>query len=815
MIAFTIIFFIFAAQTGKGYTMLRYQKEVFLASLVMLTSAKTAHAQRKPSVDTLRSYTLPTVETTGFVPGHGQKKRLDRNQLDRIQAQTLGETLSHISGLQNASFGPNSGMPMIRSLSGSRVAVLSNGLSVNDLSGISPNLNPNVDMDNLREIELYKGAATVLFGGKAIGGAVNLKDNTIPMTRLSKKIAGQASAELGTNIGNSQSLAFNANLGKYWVGHIGAMRLRHGNLKIPGDTKAAIAYDPKIDHLTAAMAQVNVDRETIRNLTLYPYLSQFVLDNMGDPKWGLSEADLYTFEDYSFINGAKVRNPQNDKYIAGQDPNTPLYTEVVHGITDYVPVKRGVMPNSHAERSAVNAGASYIRDNFRVGLGLYALESYYGIPGFAQRNKPVHSHSTVWTPIYEPINIRTYSYAWQLESAFKPNIQLISEIKFSYRGELSDDRELLGRYRVNKFDSERHALRSEITNQFTRFWSGTSGFDFSFVALKGEGDRRYIPNNLSREGGIFTLQKIEFNPVALHMGYRHDWVARRTLSDPTYQRSRGMAGGQLSARDFSLNHFSGDINYSIFDIAYLQATFSHAERALGVNELYAGNDHFAILVEENGDDRLNKESSNSYELSGGIKYAGLKLSATHYRSFFKSYLYLAHTGISRSGGFLVKEWRASDTEIQGWELEGGYTYAWAAGCHLALNAFADLVKNINTSDDSMRKWAEGDYMPNLPTSRYGISALLQYKKFFGNANFDRYLEQRYLGKNINIEPPMPAYSLLSGQLGYKVNLKKYEFVYFISGNNLLNVEARPQNSILKYLAPLPGRNISIGLKLLL
>jgi len=794
--------------------MLRYQKEVFLASLMLLSIAQTVRSQSRPAVDTLRSYTLPTAETTGFVPGHGQKTRLDRKQLDRIQAQTLGETLSHIPGIQNASFGPNSGMPMIRSLSGSRVSVLSNGLSINDLSGISPNLNPNFDMDNLREIELYKGAATVLFGGKAIGGAVNVKDNTIPMNRLPKQITGQANAELGTNNGNSQSLAFNANIGKYWVGHIGAMRLRHGNLKIPGNTKAAIAYDPKIDHLTAAMAQVNVDRETIRNLTLYPYLSQFVIEHMGDPKWGLSEADLYTFEDYSFINGSKVLNPQNDKYVAGQDPNTPLYTEVVHGITDYVPVKRGVMPNSHAERNAVNAGASYIRDNFQLGLGLYALESYYGIPGFAQRNKPVHSHTTVWTPIYEAINTRTYSYAWQVEAAFKPKTELISAIKFNYRGEVSDDRELLGRYRVNKFDSERHALRSEITQQFNPFWSRTSGVDFSFVALRGEGDRRYIPNNLSREGGIFTLQTIELNPITAHLGYRHDWVARRALSDPTYQRSRGMAGGDFSARDFSLNHFSGDIKYSIFDIAYLQATFSHAERAPGVNELYASNDHFAILVEENGDDRLNKESSNSYELSAGVKYGGFKWSATHYRSFFKDYLYLAHTGISRSGGFLVKEWRASDTEIQGWDLEGGYTYAWAKDCHVALNVFADLVKNINTSDDNMRKWAEGDFMPNLPTSRYGMSVALQYKKFFGNANFDRYLKQRYLGKNINIEPPMPAYSLLTGQLGYKVNIKRYEFVYFISGNNLLNVEARPQNSILKYLAPLPGRNISIGLKLL-
>lgn len=795
--------------------MSRYQKELCLVSLALLATAHTVHAQSKPAVDTLRIITLPTAKATGLLSGHWRKTSLDRSQLDRVQAQTIGEKLSHISGVQNASFGPNSGMPMIRSLSGIRVAVLSNGLSMNDLSGISPNLNPNFDMDNLREIDVYKGATSVLYGGKAIGGAVNVKDNTIPSTRLQSEISGQATAELGTNSGNRQSLAFNTNIGKYWVGHIGAMRLAHRNLKIPGNTKAPIAYDPKIDHLTAAMAQVNVDRETIRNLTLYPYLSQFVINNLDDPKWGLSEADLYTFENYSFIHGEKVLNPQNDKYVAGQDPNTPLYTEVVRGITDYAPVERGVMPNSHAEKHAVNAGASYIRDNFQIGLGLYALESYYGIPGFGQRNQPVHSHTTVWKPVYEPINTRSYSYAWQLESAYKPKTRLISEIKFNYRGEWADDREILGRYRVNKFNSKRHAVRSEITQQFNRFWSAVSGFDFSVVSLTGKGHRRYIPNNLSREGGLFTLQTIDLKPIAFQLGYRHDFVARRALSDPGYQRSRGLAGGNLSARDFSLNHFSADINYSIFNIGYLQATFSHAERAPGVNELYAGNDHFAILVEENGDDRLGKERSNSYELSGGVKYSGLKFSATHYRSFFNNYLYLAHTGLSRAGGFLVKEWRASDTEIQGWELEGGYTYVWGADCHVALNAFADLVKNINTSDHSMRKWAEGDFMPNLPTSRYGGSVALHYKKFFGNANFDHYLKQRYLGKNINIEPAMPAYSLLSGQLGHKVNIKRYEFVYFISGNNLLNVEARPQNSILKYLAPLPGRNLSIGLKLLL
>lgn len=795
--------------------MVPHQKRIFFASLATLVTAGSVQAQNEASVDTLRNIKLPTARATGLIMDQWQKTKLDRNQLDRAQAQTIGETLSHISGVQNASFGPNVGMPMIRSLSGSRVSVLNNGLSINDLSGISPNLNPNIDIHNLREVDLYKGASTVLFGGKAIGGAVNLQDNTIPIARLEKRIKGQAVSELGTNSGNIQSLSLNTNIGNHWVAHIGAMRQAHGHLKIPGNTKAPIAYEPTIDPLTAAMAQVNVERETVQNLTLYPYLSRFVLDNMGDPTWGLSEADLYTFERYSFINGERVPNPKNEKYIAGQDPNTPLYSEVVHGITDYVPVKKGIMPNSHADRRSVNAGASYLRENFRIGLGLYALEGYYGVPGFAQLNRPVHSHTAAWIPVYEAINTRTYSYAWQLESALKTKTKLMSEIKLKYRGELSDDRELLGKYRVNKFDSQRHTLRTELTQQFSFFWHSVSGFDFSYLELKGQGERRYIPNSSSCEGGMFTLQSLDFYPIAFKLGYRHDWASRRALSDPTYQRSRGLSGGSLSDRHFQLNQLSGDMRYTLFDIAYVQATCSHAERAPGVNELYAGNDHFAMLVEENGDDRLVKELSNSYEFSGGIKHGGFKLSAARYRSFFKNYLYLAHTGISRSGGFLVKEWRASDTEIHGWELEGGYMHTWSANRQVEMNAYADLVKNMNTSDDSMRKWAEGDYMPNLPTSRYGISLSVQFKNFFGSGNFERYLKQRYLGKNINMEPAMPAYSLVAGQLGYKMRIKSYEIMYFISGTNLLNTEARPQNSTLKYLAPLPGRNISFGLKLII
>lgn len=787
---------------------------VFILS-TSIFSVSFLQAQEKVTPDSLKKINLPTAIVTGSKSSKGNVSELGRKNLDILQAKTLGETLSRVPGVQNANFGPNSGAPMIRSLSGNRVKILTNGLSYNDLSGISPNLNSNVDMDNLLGIDVYKGSASVLYGGKAIGGAVDMHDNTIPATLFAQPFGGRVTVEAGTNSGNRQAVDINGNLGKKWAWHLGGMNQHHNNLKIPGNTKAPIAYDPRIDHLTETMAQVHVDRETIRNLSLYPYLSQFVLDHMNDPKWGLSEADLYTFESHSVIGTERVPNPSNDKYIPGQDPNTPLSTTLVHGISDYAPVTRGIMPNSHAESRAINIGTSYIQDRWRIGLGYRALEGYYGIPGFAMTSKPKHSHDVVPMPDYAPINTRALAHSALFETAYRADSSIISAWKLNYMMQRSDDRELVGIYQVNKFNSTRHAFRTELEHQIKKFWKGTSGIDFSFLKIDGTGAQRYLPNNWSREVGAFTLQQFTFQPVLLNLGYRHDWVVRRAEHDAGYKTSRGMAGGKLSDRNFDLNHFSADLRWNILKTAFLKLSYNHAERAPDVNELYAGNDHFAIMIEENGDDRLPKEVAKTYEFGAGWQGYGFQVSATYYETTFDNYLYLAHTGISRSGGFLVKEWRASDTKISGWEAELSYKDFWTKDRTWEISSFFDLVKNENTADDNMRKWAEGDYMPNLPTSRYGLAGSLQLDKIFFHASFDRYLKQRYLGKNINPEPPMPAYSLLAGRVGYRLKFMGQTVECYAHANNLLNVEARPQNSFLKYLAPLPGRNISLGVKVLL
>lgn len=792
---------------------------IFLPSFLFLNFP--GFAQQGKTQDSLRGMMLKevTIKAAAITPISTIHK-ISRKELKLIGSRTLGETLSHIPGIQNAYFGPNSGTPMIRSLSGNRVKVLSNGISINDLSGISPNLNLVLDMDNMLGIDIHKNNAGVLFGGKAIGGAVNMKDNTIPKEMVSKKIAGSLTVEGGTNSGFKQAFDLNGDIGKKWVWHLGAMNRSNKDLKIPGNTKAPIAFDPKIDHLTQTMAQVYVDTETTRNLTLYPFISQFVLENLNDPQWGLSEADLYTFQENSIIGGVVVPNPKNTVYIPGQPPGTPLSTTVVKGIYDYATVTKGIMPNSHSNAYAMNVGASYVGEKFRTGMGYRRSYGYYGIPGFALRKLPghTHTHEDGYTHViagemsYRPINTRSASNSFVFESEYRPQHIGIASIRLNAMMQDSEDSELIGDHLANKFSSQRQVARLELDQQALSFLRGITGLDVSLLNLKGTGEQRYLPDNLSREYGIFTLQQIIFKPISIDLGYRHDKLERRAKRTEGYTPSRGLAGGKLSPRDYELDHFHAAMQLNLLKEAYIKASYLHSERAPDVNELYSGNNHFAIMLEENGDDKLNKEVAKTAEFAAGINVAGWQLSLNHYLTKFNNYLYLAHTGLSRSGGFLVKEWRQANTRITGWEAELNYRRQIGLRTKIQFGSYFDLVKNINISGDRMRDWAEGDYMPNMPTSRFGFSGGTIISKVEMNVLFDRYLPQRFLGKNINPEPPMPAYSLVTARLSYEGSIKGYKMNYFLSGNNLLNTEARPQNSFLKYLAPLPGINVSVGIK---
>jgi len=105
---------------------------------------------------------------------------LSGRTLTHQRQASLGETLAGLPGVKYDSFGTGASRPVIRGQSSPRVLSLSDGGRISDASSVSPDHAISTEPLLLRGIEVLRGPATLLYGGGAIGGAVNLLDEKVP-----------------------------------------------------------------------------------------------------------------------------------------------------------------------------------------------------------------------------------------------------------------------------------------------------------------------------------------------------------------------------------------------------------------------------------------------------------------------------------------------------------------------------------------------------------------------------------------------------------------------------------------------------------
>ena len=115
---------------------------------------------------------------------------LDRNDLAETMQPSLGETLAQEPGIRSSSFGAGASRPIVRGQSGARVRVLESGFDSGDASTTSPDHAVAVDPMSAERIEVLRGPSTLLYGGEAVGGVVNVIDQRIPEFRATDPIHG-------------------------------------------------------------------------------------------------------------------------------------------------------------------------------------------------------------------------------------------------------------------------------------------------------------------------------------------------------------------------------------------------------------------------------------------------------------------------------------------------------------------------------------------------------------------------------------------------------------------------------------------------
>ncbi len=146
---------------------------------------------------------------------------------------TLGDTLAGQPGINNASFGPAVGQTVIRGQQGRRVMNLSNGVPNADASGNSADHAQTVEAILAESVEVLRGPATLLYGGGAIGGVVNVIDRRIA-SRLPDAPAfavetrHDTASDMNTAVGSADFATGN------FVWHLDAMQREWNDLDIPG-----------------------------------------------------------------------------------------------------------------------------------------------------------------------------------------------------------------------------------------------------------------------------------------------------------------------------------------------------------------------------------------------------------------------------------------------------------------------------------------------------------------------------------------------------------------------------------------------------
>ena len=125
---------------------------------------------------------------------------LEGKKLEKIKAATIAETLADQPGINQSHFGPSANRPIIRGLDKNRVRMLQNGTDTFDVSAQSEDHAVPLDSLLVDRIEVLRGSSALLYGGSAIGGAVNVIDRSIP--NRSYAGAPEGSVRTGYNSAN-------------------------------------------------------------------------------------------------------------------------------------------------------------------------------------------------------------------------------------------------------------------------------------------------------------------------------------------------------------------------------------------------------------------------------------------------------------------------------------------------------------------------------------------------------------------------------------------------------------------------------------
>jgi iron complex outermembrane receptor protein len=683
---------------------------------------------------------------------------IGQEKLRKIEAPTLGETLKNSPGVHSTYFGPVASSPIIRGNDGPRVKIVQNGLDVSDVSRVGPDHNVTTTMASATQVEVLRGPATLQYGSGAIGGVVNVVDKRIPQYQVDG-VEGEVEASYST-----------VNEGQYTRGD--------------------------------------------------------VTGGAGNIVWHLD--GFYRDTDNADIPGYASVDPDEDE-------------------------EKGVLENSAMETSNIVAGLSYVADEGYFGFAVEHLDNEYGVPGHSHDHEHEEEHEDETEEEHEEhaeegtlldVDMTRYQVAgeWHSPMAGLTNIKFAGAYTDYEHAEIEDGE--LG----TVFTNESSDIRLSLYHEEVKGWHGVFGLQTNHSDYTAVGEEAFTPANTTSSYALYLIEQKVVGDVTFELGGRiertsydaddsevelhavhledHDEDEHEEHEDEDHEEH----GSEFSfpEYDFTSTSLSAGANWEYVEGQSVAITLSRSERAPSQQELFSAGQHLATesfevgLVFDMDDEGHIEENLRgvSEEVSTNLDITFRKFTGNwgYSVSFFYNqaddYIYQSNTGLialseeehedheeeeahSDEEGYPVYYFQQADADIWGVEAE---TYV-DINDNFRLTVFSDYIDAE----------VESDNLPRTPPLRIGSELSYVNNGLSADVGFTWYDDQSDVA---NFETTTEGYTLVNANLQYEFAGEGVDWVIFAKGSNLTDEEARVHTSYLKDKAPLPGRNLTFGVRAL-
>ncbi|MDP2561946.1 TonB-dependent receptor [Psychrobium sp. 1_MG-2023] len=604
---------------------------------------------------------------------------VEREQLDIMQASSLGETLKTIPGVHSSYFGPSSSSPVIRGLDGPRIKVMQNGLDGGDASRSAPDHQVSSESSTAQEIEVLRGPATLLHGSGAIGGVVNVVDQRIPQA-----LVDETSTEL--------SASFNS-----------ANKEKNAAFKV-----------------LTAQGDIGL------------YVDGFVRDaqEMQTPSFYLHEE--HEHDDHEEHEHDDHEEHGHDDHGHDEDKNTKL-DHIENSQAKSSGLTFGTSYITDKQVTGISVG--FIKSEY----GLIGHE-HDEHDEHDEHEHDEHEHDEHEHEHDEALPIaKTEQYRVQFSSQWFNPFTNVSELSLKAAYTDYQLQEIEHGHVATQIDTLNSEAKLQLTHQWLPEWEGIAGIHYLNNETNPVGEEANSPSTITESWALFLTQKRQIDQVELHVGARIEQVD----ITPDLELAGAVDNVQFTPASFSagMSWQVNKQHQLLTNLSHSQRAlsanelFSFGEHLgtasfdVGVYFNMASEHDDALLIPSSDYNKLETEDATTIDL--GWRYDGDKvvIAASLFYSEVDNFAYQALSPLHNDHGLPIYEYQQDNVVLKGGELQLSYFH----NDHLTLTSFIDYT--------AAELEESGEYLPRIPPMRFATQMNYEHQDWHFNLLASYYAKQ--------------------------------------------------------------------------